>query len=121
MKLINSITILLIIFVSVLFGETTSASLAAQLNETTDPQVRAKIINELKIQMKHLNEMQREATLSQIRNEIEKEHDKAQHGMESEKARFLGRESVNSEHEGDSSESDSGGSDSGGSDSGGDD
>ena len=105
MKLKNSITILLIISTSVLFGTTTAESLAAQLNETTDPQIRAKIINQIKVQMQHMNEAQREVTLSHLHSEIENAHAKAQHSMESEQGSFEDNKGVNSETEGHSNDS----------------
>ena len=105
MKLTNSITILLIISTSLLFGATTDESLAAQLNETTNPQIRAKIINQIKVQMQHMNETQREVTLSHLHSEIENAHAKAQHSMESKQGSSEDNEGVNRETEGQSNDS----------------
>ncbi|MDX1809337.1 MAG: hypothetical protein R3331_07335 [Sulfurospirillaceae bacterium] len=117
MKLTNSMAIISIIAASALFGATTADSLAAQLNETTNPQVRARIMNQVKEQMQHMNEVQREATLSHMHSEVENAHAEAQHGMESEQGSSQDNEGVNSETEGHSNDSgvgEDGGNDAGG-------
>ncbi len=111
---------LLLVFTIALLVAKTPADLVKEMYKTSDPEQRAKLMNEVKKKLAQLNEAERENKLKNLRLQFKNKHESSKADKENtNQEQFYNNDDKGNDNNGDNSENDNGGGD-GGNDNGGD-